>query len=66
MTLTSEKITVTHAMMSANNMTRGGQYGIPTPSGLVWKSLDDFTEADYDAIEEYFMNKAFTESTHQQ
>ena len=57
MIITDEKITVTLEMLQQNNMTRGeNEVGIPTQEGeLEWKSFDDLTERDFDAIENYFI-----------
>ena len=62
MLLTNVKIEVTHSMMSINNMTRVGQYGIPADpkypnKGLVWKSIQEMEDEDFDKLEEYFIAK---------
>lgn len=58
MIVTQEKITVTKEMMDKAGMTRGAQYGVPDGNGgLRWKVLWDMGDADFDAIEEYFINK---------
>jgi hypothetical protein len=68
MLITGEKIQVTQAMMDKANMTRmtpgGLQVGVPYKDSrdnwsLSWKTLMvDTTEEDYDAIEEYFLEKS--------
>lgn len=65
--LTDNKIEVSLQMMQDANMHRGSgsagsQFGVPIDPtepkhGLSWKNLFDLTEADYDRIEQYFLNK---------
>ena len=63
MILSDEKIIVTHKMMVISNMTRGSQYGIPVDpitgkGGIVWRSLSEMQDEDFDAIEEYFIHRS--------
>lgn len=60
--VTENKIKVTLLMMEDANMTRVGQLGVPVDpkdknQGLRWKTWAQMEDADYDAIEEYFLNK---------
>lgn len=63
MILTDEKIPVSFAMLERANMTRGDEIGVPVDPadpgrGLRWKKLmGEMTDADFDAIEQYFLNK---------
>lgn len=63
MILTEEKITVTHEMMLKNGMSKFDKYGVPADpndpgKGLKWKTIMELEDSDFDAIEEYFLNKA--------
>lgn len=60
--ITDVKIEVSYSMMSDANMIRYGEFGVPVnpknPSkGLVWKSIIELEDSDFDKIEEYFLNK---------
>ncbi len=63
MIITDEKITVTLEMLEAENMTRGeNEIGVPKDPndqsrGFTWKTFDDLSEADFDTLETYFLNK---------
>ncbi len=62
MILTEQKITVTHEMMLQNGMSRHDQYGIPADSndpnrGLIWKTIMEMEDSDFDVLEEYFLKK---------
>ncbi len=64
MIITDEKFPVSMSMLERANMTRGEQIGVPVdpkdPSkGLRWKTLFvDIEDADFDALEEYFLLKS--------
>ena len=58
MVITSEKIEVTFEMMDKSNMIRGAKFGVPDfKGGLIWKDFIQLTDDDFDAIEQYFLNK---------
>lgn len=61
MILTDEKIKVTDRMMHSSGLMRlnprGASLGVPDGSGVVWKSLSNMTDSDFDKIESYFLKK---------
>lgn len=63
MIVTNEKIEVTTRMMEQAGLRRGPfEFGVPVDpadlsKGLSWKSLGNITDADFDAIEAYFLQK---------
>ncbi|GAA4393503.1 hypothetical protein [Hymenobacter koreensis] len=63
MIVTNERIEVTTLMMEKAGMRRGPfEFGVPADpadlsKGLSWKSLGTITDADFDAIEAYFLRQ---------
>jgi len=62
MIITGEKIVVTYGMMIASGMVRqtlnGMEFGVPDGRGnLKWAELIELDNDDFDAIENYFLNK---------
>ncbi len=58
--LTSEQVTVTYAMLRQTGMLRGQEIGIPVSvsspaKGLKWKRFHEVDQEDFKAIESYFL-----------